>query len=673
MAIRPQQRIEALVAQLEEHDYRYYVLAEPAVSDQVYDALLEELRELERLHPDFQHDDSPTQRVGGEPTPEFATVPHSTPMLSLDNSYSRDDVLAFDQRVHNALPEEDVDYVAELKVDGVALSLVYENGVLAQAVTRGNGTRGDDITVNARTIRAIPLRLRREGVSCTVRGEVYMSLAAFSELNRLQEAEGRAPFANPRNSAAGSLKLQDPGAVAGRPLQFYAYWLDSEAVPGMRTHVQRLEGLRDLGLPVNPTFRHCTDLEGVFSYYQQFEASRGDLEYEIDGIVMKVNDLDQQERLGSTAKSPRGAMAYKFPAQRQQTVLREIRLQVGRTGVISPVALLDPVQLAGSTVQRATLHNADEIARKDIHVGDTVWVEKGGDVIPKVVGIAPEKRPAKSQPFVFPTACPACRSELVQDEEEAAVRCVNPACPGQLKRRLEHFAGRNAMDIEGLGTAVVEQLVDEGLVSDVGDLYSLDLESLSDLERLAERSAQNILDSLATSRQRPFDRVLFALGILHVGTTVARNLVREFPSIGHLQRATAEDLEAAEEIGPIIARAIGDFFANPGTEALLAKLHKAGLQLERPAEDEDKETVASYFVGKSAVVTGTLSRYTREEVGDLVRQLGGRVIGSVSGKTDLLIAGEQAGSKLRKAEELGVTILSEEDFVRHLAEAGITP
>jgi len=666
-----EQRIADLTARLEEHNYRYHVLADPTVSDQEYDALLEELRALEERHPDLRRADSPTQRVGGEPASEFATVPHATPMLSLDNSYSRDDVIAFDRRVHNALPDEAVDYVAELKVDGVALSLAYEDGMLVRAVTRGNGAHGDEITANARTIRAIPLRLRGEGATCEIRGEVYMSLEAFADLNRRQEEEGRAPFANPRNSTAGSLKLQDPGHVAERPLQFYAYWLDPAARPDMRTHVQRLESLRDLGLPVNPTFRRCGDLEEVFAYYDSYGSRRDELGYDIDGIVIKVNDLGQQDRLGSTAKSPRSAMAYKFPAQQQQTVLREIVLQVGRTGVIAPVALLDRVQLAGSTVRRATLHNADEIARKDIRVGDTVLLEKGGDVIPKVVGIAPDKRPAESDAFVFPTTCPACDSELVRDEEEAAIRCVNPTCPGQLKRRLEHFAGRNAMDVEGLGTAVVEQLVNGELVSDVGDLYSLDLKSLSGLERLAERSAQSILDGLAASRERPFDRVLFALGILHVGTTVARNLAREFPSLDRLQAATAEELEAAEEIGPVIAHAIGDFLASPGTAAVLTKLREAGLQLARPEEDEVAGAGTSYFAGKSAVLTGTLSRYTRDEAGDLIRRLGGRVIGSVSGKTDLVIAGEQAGSKLRKAEELGVETLSEEDFLRRLAEAGI--
>ncbi|MFC1526961.1 NAD-dependent DNA ligase LigA, partial [Candidatus Latescibacterota bacterium] len=662
MTASPSDRVAELTARLEEHNYRYHVLAEPVIADQEYDALLRELQELEEAHPHLRAVDSPTQRVGGQPASEFPTVRHVTPMLSLDNSYSREDILAFDQRVRGALPDEEVEYVSELKIDGVALSLVYEDSLLVSAVTRGNGVQGDEITANARTVRAVPLRLRRPGVSCQIRGEVYMSLESFARLNRQQEEEGRPPFANPRNSTAGSLKLQNPKLVARRGLRFFAYWLDPEAIVDLGTHMERLAALRSLGFPVNPTHAHCRDLDGVFAFYEQCEAARDELDYEIDGVVLKVNDLSQQERLGATSKAPRSAIAYKFRARQQRTVLRDIRLQVGRTGTVSPVALLEPVLLAGSTVQRATLHNADEIERKDIRIGDTVIVEKGGDVIPKVVGVVLEERPESTEAFAFPRGCPVCASKLVQYEDEVAIRCVNPACAGQLKRRLQHFASRNAMDIEGLGTAVVDQLVDRQLVTDVGDLYSLDQESLAALERLADRSATNILDGLDRSRQRPFDRVLFALGILHVGTTVARNLATAFCSVDHLAAATQEEVEEVDEIGPTIARSLRDFFANPSTPPLIDKLRRAGLQLERP-EDESGAAVDSFFSGKTVVLTGSMSDLTREEGASLIRQLGGRVAASVSGKTDLVVAGDRAGTKLARARELGVEVLEEEDFL----------
>ena len=679
MSQQPAQRIADLIAEIEDHNYRYHVLARPTVSDQEYDALLRELQGLEEGHSDLRRPDSPTRRVGGQPTSEFPAVRHATPMLSLDNSYSRDDVLAFDQRVRKALPEDDVRYVAELKIDGVALSLVYEDGVLVRAVTRGDGVQGDEITANARTIRAIPLRLRRAGVDCEVRGEVYMRLPDFAALNRQQEEADKAPFANPRNSTAGSLKLQNPSTAARRRLQFFAYWLNPAAVPGLHTHIDRLAALRDLGFPVNPVHTRCAGIDEVFEFYDRCEAERDDLEYEIDGVVIKVDDLDQQRRLGSTSKSPRSAMAYKFRARQQQTVLREIRLQVGRTGTISPVAVLDPVLLGGSTVQRATLHNADEIERKDIRLGDTVILEKGGDVIPKIIAVVPEKRPEGAEPFRFPTACPVCSSELVRYEDEAATRCVNPACPGQLKRRLGHFAGRNAMDVEGLGTAVIEQLVDGELVHDVGDLYAVGQDALAGLERQAERSAQNILDSLEASRARPYDRVLFALGILHVGTTVARALAAAFPTVGRLAAASPSELEVVDEIGPTIARSVTDFFANPATAPLIAKLRRAGLQLSQPEAGAAAEAAAkaaateggqsSYFSGKTAVLTGALSELTRDEAAELIRRLGGQIASSVSGRTDLVVAGENAGSKLARARELGVEVLSEEEFLQRLQEA----
>ena len=657
-------RVAELIEQLENHNYRYHVLAEPVISDREYDLLLEELQRLEES--EGQRADSPTQRVGGQPTQEFPTVRHATPMLSLDNSYSREDVLAFDKRVREALPGESVEYVAELKTDGVALSLLYEDSLLVRAATRGNGVQGDEVTANARTIRTVPLKLREPGISCEVRGEVYMRLSDFQALNEVQEREGRTPFANPRNSTAGTLKLQDPQTVAGRSLRCFAYWVQGETETSA-THRDRLQRLQKLGFAVNPGYAHCPTVREVFEFYAEQDARREELDYEIDGIVIKVDSLDQQERLGATAKSPRSAMAFKFQAQQARSVLRDIVLQVGRTGAVSPVALLDPVLIAGSTVRRATLHNEDEIRRKDIRIGDTVILEKGGDVIPKVVSVVAEERPQDVLPFEFPDSCPACGARLFRGEEEAAVRCLNPGCPGQLKRRVEHFAGRNAMDVEGLGTAVVEQLVENRLIADVGDLYSLEVEVLAGLERLAERSAQNILDGLAASRERPFDRVLFAIGIQHVGSTVARTLARAFGSLERLSEASAEELEAVEEIGPTIAQTLVSFFAEPGSWKLIEKLRNAGLQLH--AAQEVETAVESYFSGKTVVLTGSLSRYTREECRALIEKHGGSVASGVSSRTDIVVAGEKAGSKLARAQELGIEVMSEEEMEARLGES----
>ncbi len=657
-------RIAQLVSEIVDHDYRYHVLADPTVSDHEYDNLMAELLELEEANPSLRQPDSPSQRVGGDPTSQFVTLRHATPMLSLDNSYSRDDVVAFDQRVRTGLADEDVAYVTELKVDGVALSLTYEDSVLQRAVTRGNGVQGDEITANARTIRAIPLRLRQAHVSCEVRGEVYMTADDFTALNRQQEQ------ANPRNSTAGSLKLQNPRAVAARGLRFFAYWLDLDGPDAPRTHFERLERLRALGLAVNPARLRSSDLDGVFRFYDEYAERRDDLGYEIDGIVIKVDDLDQQQRLGNTAKSPRSAMAFKFQAQQARTTLREIRWQVGRTGAVSPVAVLDPVYLAGTTVQRATLHNVDEITRKDIREGDTVLLEKGGDVIPKVVSVVTDERTSSSQPYEFPNSCPSCAMVLVRHEDEAVIRCINPACPGQLCKRLEHFAGRNAMDIEGLGSAVVEQFVDRGLVADVGDLYSLDVECLSQLERMAEKSARNVVRGIEQSRERPFDRALFALGIPHVGTTVAQTLATAFPSLSKLRAATQEELESVEEVGPTIAHSIVEFFANPQSAALLDKLAGAGLQFEAAVITVPEDATASAFSGKTVVLTGSLEGYSRDEVAAHIRQLGGKITSSVSAKTDILIAGDKAGSKLTKAQELGVTVVTEQEMMEMLERDG---
>ena len=685
-------RVAELIEQLEEHNYRYHVLAEPVISDREYDLLLEELKQLEESDPALKRPDSPTHRVGGQPTQEFPAVRHATPMLSLDNSYSREDVLAFDKRVREALPGESVEYVAELKTDGVALSLVYEDSLLVRAATRGNGIQGDEVTANARTIPTVPLKLREPGISCEVRGEVYMRLSDFAALNEQQERQGRTLFANPRNSTAGTLKLQDPQTVARRSLRCFAYWLQGDTETSA-THRERLRRLQQLGFAVNPAYAHCPTVSDVFEFYAEQDAARVNLDYEIDGIVIKVDSLDQQERLGATAKSPRSAMAFKFQAQQARSVLRDILLQVGRTGAISPVALLDPVFIAGSTVRRATLHNEDEIRRKDIRIGDTVTLEKGGDVIPKVVSVVAEKRPDDSAEYPFPDKCPSCAGPLVHDPEEVAVRCDNPACPAQLLRRLEHFASRNAMDIEGLGPAVVEQLVEKGLVKDFGDLYRFrleseqqvglrlphkyrrrsELEALGSLERMGEKSAQNLLASLDRSKEQSFDRVLFALGIRHVGATVARTLARTFGSLENLRRASLEELEATPEIGPTIARSLHASLRAGEMVRVIDKLREAGLQFalkEEAAAETPAATPESYFSGKTVVLTGSLSRYTREECRALIEKNGCTVTSGVSSRTDIVIAGDKAGSKLAKAEELGIEVMSEEEMESRLRDSG---
>ena len=683
-------RVAELIEQLEDHNYRYHVLAEPVISDREYDLLLEELQGLEESDPALKRPDSPTQRVGGQPTQEFPSVRHATPMLSLDNSYSREDVLAFDKRVREALPEENVEYVAELKTDGVALSLLYEDSLLVRAATRGNGVQGDEVTANARTIRTVPLKLREPGISCEVRGEVYMQLSDFAELNEVQEREGRTLFANPRNSTAGSLKLQDPQTVAGRSLRYFAYWLQGDP-QAPATHRGRLQRLHQLGFAVNPAYAHCPTVSEAFEFYAEQDAGRAKLDYEIDGIVIKVDSLDQQERLGATAKSPRSAMAFKFQAQQARSVLRDILFQVGRTGAISPVAELDPVFIAGSTVRRATLHNEDEIRRKDIRIGDTVILEKGGDVIPKVVSVVMEERPDDSEKYPFPDKCPSCAGPLVQDQEEVAVRCENPACPAQLLRRLEHFASRNAMDIEGLGPAVVQQLVEKGLIEDFGDLYRFrleseqqvglrlpdkyrrrsELEALGSLERMGEKSAKNLLASLDRSKEQSFDRVLFALGIRHVGATVARTLARSFGSLENLRRASLEELEATPEIGPTIARSLHASLRADEMERVIDKLRDARLRFalkEEAAAETPAATVDSYFSGKTVVLTGSLSRYTREECRALIERHGGSVASGVSSRTDIVVAGDKAGSKLARAKELDIEVMSEEDMEARLRE-----
>ena len=660
----PADKIRQLTEELNEHNYLYNVLSKPKISDEKYDALLRELADLEEAHPGLVLPDSPTKRVGSDLSKSFPTVVHDVPMLSLDNTYSQDELAEFDARLRRELPGEDLAYAVELKIDGVALSLTYENGLLVRGVTRGDGVQGEEITPNVRTIRSIPIRLRNPMDFCEVRGEVYLSKGAFIEINRRREQNEEALFANPRNAASGTLKMQDPRIVAERNLSFFAYFLRAPEAD-VTDHSEGVDLLGELGFSVNPERLTCRSLEEIVGYWEKWDGDRDELDYEIDGIVVKLNNLAQQGKLGATAKSPRWAMAYKFSARQVQTRLRNILLRIGRTGVVTPVAELEPVLLAGTTVSRATLHNEEELQRKDIREGDTVVLEKGGDVIPKVVEVVLKDRPEDAVPYTFPESCPICDTPLARDPGEVAVRCNNAGCPAQVKGNIRHFASRTAMDIEGLGEALVDQLVEQELIKDVGDLYSLDLEAVADLERMAERSARNLLNGLEASKTQPVHRVLFALGIRHIGATVARNLTHHFGSFHQLRKASVEEIEAVHEIGAAIAQSIHVYLNDETNWAIVEKLQAAGLNL---VAEKQADTGPKVLEGKTVVITGTLTRWGRQQAQDLVRTHGGKPTSSVSKKTDLLVAGENAGTKQAKAEELGIEILDENAFASLIGE-----
>lgn len=662
-------RVEALREKLREHDYRYYVLAKPVISDEEYDRLMEELIRLEREYPELVTPDSPSQRVGGEPTKEFPTVTHAVPMLSLSNTYNEEEVLEFDRRVRSLLGKEPYRYVCELKFDGVAVSLTYTEGLLVRGATRGDGIQGDDITQNLKTIRSIPLRLNKHprGLEdIEVRGEVFMTRKDFQKMNEERELAGEKLFINPRNSAAGTLKLQDPKIVAQRPLKFYAYYLRAEAVK-LTSHYENLKLLKELGFPVNEHARLCQRINEVIEYWKEWEERREDLPYDIDGVVVKVDSLRQQDLLGATAKSPRWAIAFKFTARKKETVLKNIVLQVGRVGTITPVAELEPVFVGGTTVSRATLHNEDYIKELDIRIGDTVVVEKGGDVIPKVSEVVKEKRKPGTKPFQMPRTCPECKSTITRPEGEANYYCNNTECPAQVKARIEHFAHRSAMDIEGLGEAVVEQLVNLGFVKNYADLYDLHKKKakLVELERWGEKSVQNLLEAIERSKQKSFARVLFALGIRHVGSGVAQLLVKHFPSLDALMSARKEELERIQGIGPRIAESVFEFFRDKHNRTIVERLRKAGVRME---ETIPKAAKSSPVFGKTFVLTGTLSSMTREEAKQKIESLGGTVGSSVSKNTDYLVVGEEAGSKLDKAKKLGIATLSEKEFLAMIGE-----
>lgn len=655
-------RIEQLRKEIREHDERYYVQAQPTISDEEYDRLLRELARLEEEFPQFRTPDSPTQRVGGKVTKEFPTVVHEVPMLSLANTYNEDEVRDFDRRIRSALGRS-YRYVCELKVDGVAVSLRYRDGVLVRGATRGDGTQGDDITVNIRTIRSVPLRLRptRNGIQdAEVRGEVFMTREDFLRMNREREAAGERTFVNPRNSAAGTLKLQDSALVAKRPLQFLAYYLRAEG-KALKSHYENLGILRDLGFRVSEHTRLCMNVDEVVQYWKEWESRREELPYDIDGVVVKVDAIDQQEELGAIAKSPRWAIAFKFAARKQETMLRSILLQVGRVGTVTPVADLEPVFVGGSTVSRATLHNEDYIRELDIRPGDVVVVEKGGDVIPKVSGVVLEKRKPGTKPFTMPTVCPECGSRIFRPAAEANFYCVNTECPAQVRARIEHFAQRGAMDIEGLGEAVVDQLVERGFLKNYADLYSLHRHAreLEKLERWGKKSVANLLEGIEQSKQRPFSRVLFALGIRHVGAGVAQLLARNLRSMDALLGATPEDLQSIQGIGPQIAESVVRFAADRHNRAMIERLRKAGLKFEEKASPAGLPGLS----GKTFVLTGTLDSLSRGEAKERIEERGGHVASSVSKNTDYVVVGREPGSKLERARALGVTVLTESEFL----------
>ncbi|MFS0862750.1 NAD-dependent DNA ligase LigA [Fredinandcohnia sp. 179-A 10B2 NHS] len=660
-----QKRVQELHELLNRYNYEYHVLDKPTVPDVEYDQLLHELIKLEEEYPELKTEDSPTQRVGGHVLEAFQKVEHRTPMLSLGNAFNEQDLRDFDRKAREAVGDS-ISYVCELKIDGLAVSLRYEQGMFVLGSTRGDGTIGEDITINLKTIRSIPLRLR-DAIDIEVRGEAYMPRKSFEKLNAVRLQNEEEPFANPRNAAAGSLRQLDPKIAASRNLDIFVYSIADTGRTGVVSHSEGLDMLDQLGFKTNPERRKCTTIEEVLEYVTSWVEKRPHLPYDIDGIVIKVDSLDQQEELGFTAKSPRWAIAYKFPAEEVVTKLIDIELSVGRTGVITPTAILEPVQVAGTTVQRASLHNEDLIREKDIKIGDPVIIKKAGDIIPEVVNVLVEKRTGEEIDFHMPTHCPECESELVRLDGEVALRCINPKCPAQIREGLIHFVSRNAMNIDGLGEKVISQLFKEKLIEDVADLYKLTKEQLINLERMGEKSADNLISAIETSKQNSLERLLFGLGIRHVGAKAAKTLAQHFETMENLQKTNREELTSINEIGEKMADAIVTYFELPEVQELLVELQEYSVNMEykgpKAVAVEDSD---SYFAGKTIVLTGKLEQLTRNEAKSEIEALGGKVTGSVSKSTDLLIAGEAAGSKLSKAQELGIEIWDEERMVQEL-------
>ena len=653
------QRIEKLREAIRHHDRKYYVEDAPEISDHAYDLLMKELEDLEKKHPELVTSDSPTQRVGGEPLKAFAQVRHEIPMTSISNTYSHKELEEFDARVRKLLPGEEIEYVAELKIDGLAVALMYEAGRFVQGATRGDGTVGEDVTANLRTLRSIPSRLdaAKPPARLEVRGEVYMSFESFRRCNEEREEAGEPQFANPRNAAAGSLKLLDPRITATRGLRFFGYAVGVRAGIEFETQFELLESLAKLGFPVNPHRKLCKSMDEVIALTKEWAELMHKMEYQLDGMVIKVNSLDQQRRLGATSKAPRGMVAFKFQPEEAVTKLLRIDVQVGKTGVLTPVARLEAVKLAGTTVQNATLHNFDEIARKDIREGDEVVIEKAGEIIPQVVSV--KKHSPGGKPPQPPKKCPVCGGPVEKDAGGVYYRCQYPLCPAQIKQRIRYFATRAAMDVEGLGPALVEQLVDAGLVKDIADLYALKPQPLVELERMGIKSAENICREIERSKERDLNRLITALGIRQVGTHAAGVLARHFGTMEKLAAAGVEELTRIHEVGEITAKNIADFLARPETKKVLKRLADAGVNMKSLAESPRG---GGPLAGKTLVVTGTLKNYSRPEIEEKIASLGGRAASSVSKKTDYVVAGESPGSKLDKARKLGVKVIGEEEF-----------
>jgi DNA ligase (NAD+) len=658
-------RVEQLRDEIRRHDYLYYVLNQPEIRDQQYDELFAELKALEQKHPELITPDSPTQRVSERPLEGFVSVRHAVPMLSIDNTYNAEELRAFDERVKKGLGSTNYDYVVEPKIDGVAISLRYENGSLAIAATRGDGEVGDDITANVKTIKSIPLVLldtTKVPKVLEVRGEVYMPIHSFNELNRLRAEAGEQLFANPRNAAAGSLKLLDARITKTRNLSFFAYAIGEVSGILAENHYQALQKLKKLGLPVNPHISHAHDIKEVINICYSWIKMRHKLKFHIDGLVVKINRLDQRDILGATGRAPRWCISYKFPAERAQTVIESIDVQVGKSGILTPVANLTPVLLAGTTVKRASLHNFDELRRLDARCGDTVLIEKAGEIIPQVIEVKKEIRPADAKAFKIPKKCPICGSDVAKDKEGVYIRCINPDCMGQLKERLRYFAGRDQMDIEHLGTSLIEQLVETGEVRNFADLYKLEKSQLAGLERMAEKSAANVIEAIEKSKTRPLWRFIAALGIRHIGGQSAQILAEHFGLLDALMVAEKESLETIDQIGPRMAQSVYEYFRNPQNRAVIDELLAEGVKPEKPK----KVIRAGSLSGKIFVVTGALEHFTRQQAENAIRQAGGKPSSNVSKQTNFVLAGKDPGSKLDKALNLGVKVIDEKQFLEML-------
>ena len=661
---KAEKRIGELVDLISYHDKKYFIENKPDISDQEYDRLNKELKTLEARFPELLREDSPTQRVSERPIESFKHIKHSIPMLSMDNTYSHEELREFDKRVKKNLGKTDIKYTTEFKIDGVSVSLLYEKGKFKRGATRGDGKVGDDVSLNIKTIRSVPLETSNNALSLLeVRGEVFMNKKLFKKVNDEKEKDNEEPFANPRNASAGSLKLLDPKITAKRHLDIFVWGIGEHRGMTFKSHLEAIKYLSKIGMKTIPYVKKCMNINEVIKACDEWQKKKDDLDYEIDGMVIKVDSLEDQRKLGSTAKSPRWMIAYKFPAERALTELVDVKMQVGRTGTVTPVAILKPVHISGTTVSRATLHNFDEIKRLGIKIGDKVYIEKSGEIIPKVLEVVKDKRTGKEKPIKIPTKCPSCDTELSREEGEVALRCNNISCPALTKQAITHFASRNAMDIDGLGVSIVERLVDEKIIKDYSDLYYLTVQDIKGLDRFEDKSANNLIDGIAKSKNNELNRLIFALGIRHVGEKAAWTLAKKFGSIEKISETTKETLTNINEIGPAIAESINTFLRNEKNKKVIERLKKAGVKTSMDIKKEKQ-----HLEGKTFVITGTLVGYTRQGAEELVRTLGGNASSSVSKNTDFVVAGLNSGSKLDKAKKLGVKILNEKEFKKIIKE-----